>query len=219
MQTKIYNQNGSEAGTIDLAESVFGLPLNLDLLQQARVAISANKRNSVAHAKDRSEVRGGGKKPWRQKGTGRSRHGSRRSPIWKGGGVSHGPRKEKNFSRKINLEMARKALKIALSSKFSSGNVRILKDISISNFKTKDFLGALKNISGGEKVRSILLILPKVDRNILNASRNLQSVKVEVASNLNLLDVLKFKNIIFTEEAVRALSANKMSGNKTLPRP
>lgn len=209
MKTKVYNQNGSEAGMIDLAESVFGLPLNLDLLQQARVAISANKRNSVAHAKDRSEVRGGGKKPWRQKGTGRSRHGSIRSPIWKGGGVAHGPRKEKNFSRKINLEMARKALRIALSSKFSSGNVRILKDISISNFKTKDFLGALKNILGEEKARSVLLLLPKVDRNILNASRNLQSVKVEIVSNLNLLDVLKFKNIIFTEEAINELSRIK----------
>jgi large subunit ribosomal protein L4 len=206
METKVYNQSGQEVGIVKLSDKVFGLPLNLDLLQQARIAISANKRNSVAHSKDRSEVRGGGKKPWRQKGTGRSRHGSRRSPIWKGGGVAHGPRKEKNFSRKINLEMARKALRIALSSKFSSGNVKILKDVSVSNFKTKDFLGALKNILGAEKARSVILLLPKVDRNILNASRNLQSVKVETVSNLNLLDVLKFKNIIFTEEAVNILN-------------
>jgi large subunit ribosomal protein L4 len=209
METKVYNQSGQEVGTVKLSDKIFGLPLNLDLLQQARVAISANKRTSVAHSKDRSEVRGGGKKPWRQKGTGRSRHGSRRSPIWKGGGVAHGPRKEKNFSKKINVEMARKAVRIALSSKFSSGNIRILKDISISNFKTKDFLAALNNILGGEKSRSVLLILPKTDRNILNASRNIQSVKVEIVSNLNLLDVLKFKNIVFTEEALRALSANE----------
>ncbi len=218
METKVYNQSGQEVGSVELSDKVFGLPMNLDLLQQARVAISANKRTSVAHTKDRSEVRGGGKKPWRQKGTGRARHGSRRSPIWKGGGVAHGPRKEKNFSKKINLEMARKALRIALSSKLSSGNIRVLKEISMSNFKTKDFLGALNSVLGGEKAKSVLLILPKTDRNILNASRNLQSVKVEIASNLNLLDVLKFKNIIFTEESVRALSKSETIGDKTLPR-
>ena len=205
METKVYNQSGEEAGTINLAESVFGLPLNLDLLQQARVAISANKRNSVAHAKDRSEVRGGGRKPWRQKGTGRARHGSRRSPIWKGGGVAHGPRKEKDYSQKINSAIAKKALRIALSSKLGSGNIRIVKEISISSPKTKDFLNSLNKIFGGEKVRSALFVVAKTDKNILNASRNISNVKVETASNLNLLDVLRFGKIIFTEEAINKI--------------
>ena len=209
METKVYNQSGEEAGTINLAESVFGLPLNLDLLQQARIAISANKRNMVAHAKDRSEVRGGGKKPWRQKGTGRARHGSRRSPIWKGGGVAHGPRKEKDYSQKINSAMAKKALRIALSSKLSSGNIRIVKEISISSPKTKDFLNSLHQIFGGEKVRSALFVVAKTDRNMLNASRNISNVKVETASNLNLLDVLKFGKIIFTEEAIKKIRSTK----------
>lgn len=205
MQTKIYNQKGEEAGAIDLAESIFGLPLNLDLLQQARVAIMANKRKSIAHSKDRSEVRGGGKKPWRQKGTGRARHGSRRSPIWKGGGVSHGPRKEKDFSKKISVGMARKALKTALSSKFNSGDIRIVSDFEGATGKTKDFLNTLKNVFGREQARSILLVLPKTDKNIFAASGNIPNIKVEVAGNLNLMDVLKYKKILFTEEAVHII--------------
>ena len=113
--------------------------------------------------------------------------------------------------------MAKKALRIALSSKLSSGNIRIVKEISISSPKTKDFLNSLNKIFGGEKVRSALFVVAKTDKNILNASRNISNVKVETASNLNLLDVLRFGKIIFTEEAVRALSASKANGNKTLP--
>lgn len=205
METKVYNQNGSESGSINMPESVFGLPINMDLLQQARIAMLANRRSPVAHSKDRSEVRGGGKKPWRQKGTGRARHGSRRSPIWKGGGVAHGPRKEKIFYRKINTEMARKALKTALSSKFKSGGIIVINDISLKNNKTKDFLGVFKNIFSGKKIDSALIILPNMDRKVLEATRNIKRVKVDIVSNLNILDVLKFKNIIFTEEAVRKI--------------
>ena len=203
MQTKTYNQDGSEVGAIELSDEVFGLPLNLDLLQQARTAVFANKRNSIAHAKDRSEVRGGGKKPWRQKGTGRARHGSIRSPIWRGGGVAHGPRKEKNYSRKINSAMAKKALKIALSSKFSAGGIKIVKDISVSGFKTKDFLNVLNQVWGGEKPRSALFVVAQTDRNLLKASGNIRNIKIESVSNLNLLDVLRFSKIVFTEEAIK----------------
>mgnify|MGYP001565261470 FL=1 len=116
MQIPIYNQNAEQAGTLEVSNAVFALPMNQDLLHQVATSQLSNQRQVIAHAKGRSEVRGGGKKPWKQKGTGRARHGSIRSPIWKGGGVAHGPTKDKNYSKKINRKMARKALGVALSS-------------------------------------------------------------------------------------------------------
>lgn len=210
MQAKLYNQSAQEIGTVDLPDSVFGLPANADLVHQVRAALLANQRQPVAHTKSRGEVRGGGRKPWRQKGTGRARHGSRRSPIWKGGGVAHGPRKEKGYAQKINSKMARLALRTALSSKLARGQVKLIDDLEIGSGKTKDFLSTVRAWRGS----GLLFVLGAINKNAELASRNLESgrkVKVVTARQLNLLDVLKFKNIVLTSEAVRYLSANGKS--------
>ncbi|MEK9174842.1 MAG: 50S ribosomal protein L4 [Patescibacteria group bacterium] len=203
MQTKLYNQQGSEIGTVELPEGVFGLPKNLDLVHQIRTSVLANRRKPVAHTKDRSDVSGTGKKPWRQKGTGRARHGSRRSPIWVGGGVAHGPRKDKSYTKKINTVMMKKALKTVLSSKFKNNQIRIVAGFDFAGRKTKDFKILADKISGGDS-RKMLLVLPGNDRIVLRASRNLD-IAVNSTDNLSFLNVLKAKKIIFTKAALEKL--------------
>lgn len=204
METKLYNKEGMETGNIDMSEKVFGLPQNLDLIHQIRVSMLANQRKPVAHSKTRAEVSGTGKKPWRQKGTGRARHGSKRSPIWVGGGVAHGPRNDKNYSKKINTQMLRKALNTLLSSKFKNGQIKIVEDFSLADAKTKSFKDLSNKIGMGDS-RGMLLVLPSRDENILKASRNLD-VLVNSVSGLSFLDVLKAKKVIFTKSAVEALN-------------
>ncbi|MBI2052334.1 MAG: 50S ribosomal protein L4 [Candidatus Sungbacteria bacterium] len=205
MQTKIYNQAGEETGTVVLPESVFGLAQNSDLVHQIRVSMLANARRPVAHTKDRSDVRGGGKKPWRQKGTGRARHGSRRSPIWKGGGVSHGPRKDKIYTQKINSGMAKKALHTVLSSKFKTGQIKVIKDFSLEKVSTKKFADWVAQVAENN-FTSLLVVLGRSEKNIFQSGRNLSKVKIENVSQLNILDVLKFKKIVFTESALAGLA-------------
>src|SRR5882724_8931234 len=146
MESIIYNVQGKETGKITLPESIFGLPWNADLVHQVVVAMQANARQNVAHTKDRGEVRGGGKKPWQQKGTGRARHGSSRSPIWKGGGVTHGPRNDKIYARKINRAARQKALLVVLSRKYRDGELTFVDSLSFDTPKAKmakDFLVAM----------------------------------------------------------------------------
>ncbi len=202
METKVYNQTGEEVGMVTLPDSVFNLPLNFDLLQQVRVSLLANRRSPIAHTKDRAEVSGGGKKPWRQKGTGRARHGSIRSPIWRGGGIAHGPRNTKVFSRKINNKMAQKALGVALSSKLKAGKIKILEDGDFNFKKTKDFkIFSDKFLNSG---RSLLMVLSKPSMDLLRASANLPKIKIVSPHSLNLLDVLSFNNVIIVSEALKS---------------
>src|SRR3990167_7958338 len=137
MKVKLYNQVAEEVGKTELPDEVFGLKWNADLVHQVVTSQEANRRPTVAHAKGRGEVRGGGRKPWRQKGTGRARHGSIRSPIWKGGGVTHGPLKEKNYKKKINKKMAKKALFAVLSAKARDNEIIVLDDLKFSEPKTR----------------------------------------------------------------------------------
>ena len=206
MEAAIYNPEGKKSGTIELEPKVFGLPWNADLVNQVVRGQEENARRTIAHAKDRSEVRGGGRKPWRQKGTGRARHGSIRSPLWKGGGVTFGPTKEKNFKKKINKKMARRALAIALASKTKDGQLLVLDDIKLIQPKTKEMAAVLKSfrkITGGAGTTpSILLITPSLRVDIKRAAQNLPALNVIEARNLNSLSVLSSKYAMLLKDSI-----------------
>src|SRR3989344_1400883 len=228
MQSKVYNQTGKEIGTVDLPESVFGLPWNADLVHQVVVSMQANARTPVAHTHDRGEQRGGGKKPWRQKGTGRARHGSRRSPLWRGGGVTHGPRNEKDYSKKINTKMRVKALHTVLSRKLKMNKIIFLDTLSFSNPKTKDAHDVLKTLAkigsfefmSKKKGNAIFISLPQKDENVAKSFRNLSNVSYGSARNLNPVDILSFKYLVITnpKETFSILEETRGVSKKSAPR-
>ncbi len=207
METKIYDQKGKETGKVKLPESIFALPMNEDLIHQVVVSMASNLRNPIAHAKDRSEVRGGGRKPWRQKGTGRARHGSSRSPIWRGGGATFGPLKEKNYSKKINRKMRVKALYIILAEKFRDGEILFVDSISLKEAKTKEAKGVLENLSKikgfemilDKKKNSTYLALSGRDTNTEKGFNNFGNIFINEVRNLNSLDILKYKYLVITQ--------------------
>ncbi len=199
---KVYNQEGKEVSEIELNEAVFSLPWNADLVHQAVRVAFANQRPVLASTQDRSEVRGGGRKPWKQKGTGRARHGSIRSPLWKGGGVTFGPTSERNFKLKINKKMAQKAFLTALSAKARDNEILILDDLKLSAPKTKEMT---KVMSKFPQVKSGLLIMSGINENVKRAAGNLQNLEIINISNLNTLDVLKYQYLILTKSGVEYL--------------
>lgn len=202
---------------MSLSADVFGLPWNADLVHQVVVGMQANARQPIAHTKDRAEVRGGGKKPWAQKGTGRARHGSSRSPIWRHGGVTHGPRNERDFTQKINKKMRVKALYTILSKKWKDGEVLFVSDVSLKEPKTKDartMLTSLGTISGFEKVatrrnNALYMILPKSDVNVKKSFQNMGNVLVGTVNTLNPVDVLAYKYLVLAApaEVVKVIEA------------
>ncbi|MDO8561075.1 MAG: 50S ribosomal protein L4 [bacterium] len=207
MNVKTYNQKGEEVGMVELPDSIFALKWNADLVHQVAVSQEANKRQNVAHAKGRSEVRGGGRKPWRQKGTGRSRHGSIRSPLWKGGGVTHGPLKEKVYKKKINKKMAAKALAIVLSAKMKDSELLILDGVNLLAPKTKEAKMILNNISkisgyAGLSSKSVIMGIAEHEAGVIRAFRNLPNFDTEEARNITCLDLLAHKFIILPKEAL-----------------
>lgn len=217
MKAAIYNTKGKEAGTIELPEAVFGVKRNSALIHQVVTAMAANARASVAHVKGRADVSGGGKKPWAQKGTGRARHGSIRSPIWRGGGIAHGPLKDKDYSQKINKKMRAKALATTLSDKVRESRLLLVDGISFSAPKTKDaraLLTTLGTVKGYGEVATrrkngVLLALPKKDDAVLKSFRNMKNVLVEDVRNLNPVDILKYRFLVIAspEESVKTLTA------------
>ncbi|MFA6354973.1 MAG: 50S ribosomal protein L4 [Candidatus Paceibacterota bacterium] len=207
METQIYNQKGKSVGKLSLPESIFGLPWNGDLVHQVVTAMQANARTPVAHTKDRSEVRGGGRKPWKQKGTGRARHGSSRSPIWVGGGVAHGPRNEKSYEQKINKKMKAKALYTVLSEKLRKGQIIFLEELNLKNIKTKDAVAVIKDLSslkgfekmvGGKKPNTLISVPSKGDT-IKKSFANIQTVEVDEVRNMNPVDLLAYRYIIIAQ--------------------
>ncbi len=212
MSVKLYNQSGEEAGIIDLPAVVFGLKWNADLVHQVVVGQAANRRRGTAHTKFRGEVRGGGKKPWRQKGTGRARHGSIRSPIWTGGGVTHGPRTEKNYTQKINKKMAKKALYTMLSAKARDGEIIVVDDFTFPQAKTKvaaSFLTALARNDGLDRMKKgngVLVALPEKAITVKRAFRNIPSAGVDEVRNLTAYEVAQYKYILFPKAVVDSMA-------------
>ncbi len=204
MKYSVYNQEGKELETsITLPKEIFDVKFNADLVHQISVSLSANKRQISAHAKIRGEVSGGGKKPWRQKGTGRSRHGSTRSPLWKGGGVTHGPRKDRIFEVEIPKKMRRKALLMVLSQKAKNKQLVILDKIELKIGKTKEMANSLEKLPCNNQ--STLIALSNYDKKIFQATRNIKKTFIEDARNLNVLDLLSVKYLLLTKESIKTI--------------
>ena len=202
LKTKVYNQTGVEAGDLELKEAVFGIKPKKSVVHQVFVALMANAREPWAHTKNKGEVRGGGKKPWKQKGTGRARHGSIRSPLWKGGGVTFGPLKTRNFKQKINKKMNQLATKMCLSDKVFDSKLVVLEDF-VSDGKTK-VVANLRQILPGFG-RSTLWLMPKKDEKFVKAARNLTKVDLKMAKDVSVKDLLNHQFIIITKKGVEQL--------------
>lgn len=203
MKIDIYNKKGNKLKSkVETKKQVFDADLNQDLIYQVTMAQRANRRKGTAHTKDRSERSGGGAKPWAQKGTGRARHGSIRSPLWRKGGVTFGPNKERNYSKKINKKAKRKALFQVLSEKKRRGDFIVLNNINISP-KTKEMVNILNNLK--IKDESFLVATSEKDDNVIRATSNIKKGKVMEARELNVLDLLQYKYIILTKDSVKVI--------------
>lgn len=212
MKTKLYNLKNEVVGDLELPNNVFGAPWRPTLVKQVLLAQLANKRKPWAHVKDRGEVRGGGRKPWRQKGTGRARHGSIRSPLWVGGGKAHGPRKERDYSQKINKKMKREAIFSVFSKKLKDGELKFFDDFKIEAPKTKALNETIRQILSldkkSKKIDLLFISLPG-NENLIRAGRNLPKVKIITPESINLYDILNYKNIFIEKEAVQSISKRK----------
>jgi large subunit ribosomal protein L4 len=209
LEAKIYTMAGKENGTVTLPEDIFGAKWNADLVHQVVVGMQANARQSIAHTKFRSEVSGGGKKPWKQKGTGRARHGSNRSPIWKGGGVTHGPRAEKDYSVKINRKMRLAALRVVLSRKWKDNEIIFVDTMNFAEPKTKDAKLALIAIAKGtgqdtlatKRKNAAIIAFSTKDSVAEKSLRNIGSIMTEEMRNLNPVDLLNKKFLVVANPA------------------
>lgn len=200
----MYNQEGVEIGKLDLNASLFEVEVNPSLVHEAVVAQQANARESIAHTKTRGEVRGGGRKPWKQKGTGRARHGSRRSPIWSGGGITFGPRSIRNFAKKMNRKARRKALAMVLSDKLSSEKIIVIEALGFDQAKTKNLAAVLAKLpSSGKKT---LIITEPENKTASVAAKNLEKVNTLPAHALNVVDLLRNEYVVVTKAAIEVMT-------------
>lgn len=197
---KLYNMEGKETGSIELSDAVFGVEINETLVHAVSLQYLANNRQGTQKAKTRSEVRGGGRKPWRQKGTGHARQGSIRAPQWKGGGMVFAPI-PRDYSFKINKKEKRAALKSALTSRVSENKIYVMEDLKLDDIKTKKMAGVLKNLG----VDKALIVLGENDLNVVLSSRNIPNVKVSLTNTINVYDILKYSNLVITKDAVKTV--------------
>jgi len=202
MKIPVYNTEGKEVGNTLLPKEIFDVTMNSDLVHQVVVSQASNLRQGSAHTKDRSEVRGGGKKPWRQKGTGRARAGSSRSPIWKGGGVTFGPRNAKDYKKEIPKKMRRKAMFMVLTEKFKKNLIVVVEDLKLEKPKTKEMAIILNKLP---MKGSVLVALPGYEKNLILSSRNIPRTGTIEARNLSALDLLNSKYLLMPKDAIKTL--------------
>ncbi len=215
METTLYNQTGKPAGKLTLPEKIFGVKWNEALVHQVVTSMMGNARIPWAHTKNRGEVSGTGKKPWKQKGTGQARHGSRRSPIWVGGGIAHGPRNERKYDRKINKSMRAKALFTILSKKFQDGEVLFIDSIALSEPKASLAKSILNSFNKGDfkgistRKNAAFVAFNEKNENNIKGFRNFSNVETGSVKDLNPVDVLGYKYVVIEnpESAFKTLSA------------
>ncbi len=212
MKIPVYSQQGKKIDEVELPKQVFDIKMNTDLVHQVVVSQMANKRRKIAKVKDRSEVKGGGRKPWRQKGTGRARVGSIRSPIWRGGGVTFGPTKEKVFKKKILKKMRRKALFMVLSEKTKEKFLIVLDNLKIEKLKTKLMVEILNKLF--LEKGSGLIVLPEKDENIIKAVRNIPKTDTIQAKDLNVLDLLSYKFLVVPKAAIKVIETTFLAADE-----
>ena len=196
----VYNMEGNEVGTLELNDAVFGVEVNEHLVHLAVVAQLANKRQGTQKAKTRSEVSGGGRKPWRQKGTGHARQGSTRSPQWTGGGVVFAP-VPRDYSFKLNKKEKRAALKSVLTSKVAENKFVVVDELKFDEVKTKNFKAVMNNL----KVSKALVVLADNDQNTVLSARNIPEVKTSLVNTINVFDILKYNTVVATKAAVASI--------------
>lgn len=196
----VLNMEGKEVGTMELNDAVFGVEVNEHLVHRAVVQQLANNRQGTQKAKTRSEVSGGGRKPWRQKGTGHARQGSIRAPQWKGGGVVFAP-VPRDYSFKMNKKEKRAALKSALTSRVNESKFIVVDNLSLDEIKTKKFQEVLNNL----KVNKALVVMKDNDQNVVMSARNIPAVKTTMTNSLNVYDILKYDTVVITKDAVSAI--------------
>ena len=196
----VYNMEGKEVGTLDLSDAVFGVEVNEHLVHMAVVQQLANKRQGTQKAKTRSEVSGGGRKPWRQKGTGHARQGSTRSPQWTGGGVVFAP-VPRDYSFKLNKKEKRAALKSALTSRVQENKLIVVDELKFDEIKTKNFKQVMDNL----KVSKGLVVINENDKNVVMSAKNMPTVNTTLTSTLNVYDVMKAGTVVLTKDAVKTI--------------
>lgn len=208
METALYNVEAKRVGEITLPKEVFDVRWNPELVHQVVTSMQANQRKGTAHAKDRGEVRGGGRKPWRQKGTGRARHGSIRSPIWIGGGVTHGPRADKIYTKRVPHKMAQKALASVLSQKARDKEIIILEEFHFPAIKTKEGSALFKRfqdtgiVASAMGKRGVLVAIPEGEGIMMRMFRNIPYAAAVAARDLNVVDAARFTYLIFSQQSL-----------------
>ena len=208
LKIKVYNKKAEAVKDLELNKKIFAVKVNNELLHQVVVSQMANARQVLADTKGKAEVSGGGKKPWKQKGTGRARAGSSRSPIWRGGGVTFGPTNDRNFKKKINQKSKQRAIFMVLSERLVEGSLVVLDDLAFENYKTKDFSQMISTIETKvleTKRRDILIINGSKDERAFFSARNLKDVKIINPENINALELLNYRYLLLDEKTVKLL--------------
>jgi large subunit ribosomal protein L4 len=220
MKISVYNQKAEVVGEIELNDKIFGVKPTLHLLAEAVRIQASNARKGLANTKTRGEVSGGGKKPWKQKGTGRARVGSTRSPIWRHGGITFGPTSDRNWALKINKKAKTKALFMSLSDKANDGKLIVIETINFETPKTKEFVQIMKSFE--TKLSNLgkkqLLVMPKKDDGLVRASRNIPHLSSALAASLNVTDVLKADSMVIMKDSLQVIEKTYLKESMKAPK-